>query len=119
MDQMEDDERAVEMQLICMRIRDEFKARIAKFDGDADSWPDLRHPEVSCKSSLPGPLWDEDLCPLVVRKSRLCKVVFQMLVLEIKVDIEVYLDQRLVQHAGQRVRKWGYPWMIIWIPSYQ
>ena len=64
LDQMEDDKRAVEMRLICVKIRDEVKARIAKFDGDADTWPDLKHLEVNCKSSLPGPLWDEYLCPV-------------------------------------------------------
>lgn len=47
-----------------MGIRDGVKARIEKFDGDADAWPDLRHLEANYKSALPGPLWDEDLCPV-------------------------------------------------------
>ncbi|PVH70509.1 hypothetical protein DL98DRAFT_540778 [Cadophora sp. DSE1049] len=65
-DQIRNIRRAVEMGLEYKKILDEVKARIGKFDGNVDTWPDLQHLEVKCRSSLPGPLWDEDLHPISV-----------------------------------------------------
>lgn len=50
-----------EMGAECEKILNKVKATVESFDCSVDSWPDVRHLEIQCSSSVPGVLWDENL----------------------------------------------------------